>query len=45
VTVAEVRAETPFELLLADRVETTAPPTGRELEILRALDPVRQFTA
>jgi glutaconate CoA-transferase, subunit B len=44
VTVAEVRAETPFELLLADRVETTAPPTARELEILRALDPVRQFT-
>jgi len=43
VTVDHVRAQTPFELLEADRVETTAPPSARELEILRALDPARQF--
>ena len=43
VTVDHVRAQTPFELLVADRVETTAPPSARELEILRALDPARQF--
>jgi glutaconate CoA-transferase subunit B len=43
VTVDEVRDHTPFELLVADRVETTAPPSARELEILRALDPARQF--
>jgi glutaconate CoA-transferase subunit B len=43
VTIERVRAETPFDLLAAERVETTAPPTERELEILRALDPARQF--
>ncbi len=43
VSVDQVRAHTPFELLLADRVETTAPPSARELQILRALDPVRQY--
>ena len=43
VTVDHVRAQTPFELLEADRVESTAPPSARELEILRALDPARQF--
>jgi glutaconate CoA-transferase, subunit B len=43
VTVEQVRANTPFELLVADRVETTAPPSARELDILRALDPDRQF--
>src|SRR5438876_5678855 len=43
VTVDHVRAQTPFELLEADRVETTAPPSAQELEILRALDPARQF--
>ena len=43
VTIDQVRAETPFALLTADRVETTAPPSERELEILRALDPARQF--
>ncbi|PWU22786.1 MAG: CoA-transferase [Candidatus Rokuibacteriota bacterium] len=42
-TVDEVRAKTPFELAVADRVTTTAPPSERELEILRALDPARQF--
>ncbi len=43
VTVDQVRAQTPFELLVADRVETTAPPSAQELEILRVLDPARQF--
>jgi len=43
VTVDEVRARTPFDLLAADRIETTAPPSAQELEILRALDPARQF--
>jgi glutaconate CoA-transferase subunit B len=44
VTVEEVQAQTGFELLLADPVTTTAPPTERELSILRALDPGRKFT-
>jgi glutaconate CoA-transferase subunit B len=43
VTAEQVRARTPFELLIAQRVETTAPPSPRELEILRSLDPARQF--
>jgi glutaconate CoA-transferase, subunit B len=43
VTVEQVRAQTPFELLVADHVVTTAPPSPHELEILRGLDPTRQF--
>ena len=43
VTVDQVRANTPIELLVADRVETTAPPSAHELDVLRALDPARQF--
>jgi glutaconate CoA-transferase subunit B len=43
VTVDQVRAHTPFELRVAERVETTAPPSPRELDVLRALDPARQF--
>lgn len=43
VTADEVRAQTPFELAVADRVETTEPPSARELGILRGLDPARQF--
>ncbi len=42
-TLDEVRANTPFELLVAVRVETTTPPSDRELDILRALDPERRF--
>jgi glutaconate CoA-transferase subunit B len=38
-----VRDHTGFAVLEADRVETTAPPTAEELEILRALDPDRRF--
>jgi glutaconate CoA-transferase subunit B len=43
VTVAEVQAQTPFELALAERVAVTEPPTEKELAVLRALDPGRQF--
>jgi glutaconate CoA-transferase subunit B len=43
VTVEEVQAQTPFELLVADAVATTAPPSADELAVLRALDPGRQF--
>ena len=43
VTVDQVRASTPIELLVAEHVKTTAPPTARELEVLRSLDPSRQF--
>ncbi len=44
VTVAQILAETPFPLAVADRVDTTPPPSAQELEILRALDPERRFT-
>jgi glutaconate CoA-transferase subunit B len=43
VTVEDVQGSTPFDLLVADGVVTTAPPTDRELSVLRALDPARQF--
>ena len=36
-------AATPFALDTADPVGVTAPPSDRELSILRALDPKRQF--
>jgi glutaconate CoA-transferase subunit B len=43
VTVEQVRGSTPFDLPVADHVETTTPPTDRELAILRELDPERRF--
>ena len=43
VTVEQVRDQTPFDLLVADRVTTTTAPTANELGILRSLDPERQF--
>jgi glutaconate CoA-transferase, subunit B len=43
VTVEEVRDQTPFDLVLPERVGTTARPTDDELAVLRALDPERQF--
>jgi len=43
VTVEQVRASTPFDLPVADHVDTTAPPTDQELGILRELDPDRRF--
>ncbi|MBI1733726.1 MAG: CoA-transferase [Candidatus Rokubacteria bacterium] len=45
VTVDTVRENTGFELLVADRLETTEPPTAHELDILRAIDPERRFLA
>lgn len=43
VTVAEVQANTGFDVLVTDIIGTTEPPTPKELEILRSLDPKRQF--
>ena len=43
VSVDDVRAATPFTLDTADPVAVTAPPCARELALLRALDPKRQF--
>ena len=43
VTLETVRANTGFELLTADPVGITAPPTADELDMLRALDPDRRF--
>jgi glutaconate CoA-transferase subunit B len=45
VSVGRVRAETPIDFLVPDRVETTPPPAVDELATLRALDPERQFLA
>ena len=43
VTVDDVQANTGFEVLVSDALTTTAPPTEKELDILRMLDPTRQF--
>jgi glutaconate CoA-transferase subunit B len=43
VTVRQIRENTGFELGEAPSVETTAPPSDDELEMLRALDPERRF--
>ena len=43
VRVEEVHAKTGFELLVADNLEVTPPPTDEELKLLRALDPERKF--
>lgn len=43
VTVEDVLANTPFDLLMAEQVETTPPPTEQELSVLRELDPERRF--
>jgi len=43
ITVEQVRDHTPFDLLVADQVTTAPAPSAKELEILRALDPDRQF--
>jgi glutaconate CoA-transferase subunit B len=42
-TVEEVQANTGFEVLVSPSLTTTAPPTEKELDILRMLDPKRQF--
>jgi glutaconate CoA-transferase subunit B len=43
VSVDEVRAKTSFDLVVADGMTTTEPPREEELQILRTLDPARQF--
>jgi glutaconate CoA-transferase subunit B len=43
VTVDQIHANTGFEVLVSDTLTTTAPPTEEELDILRMLDPKRQF--
>ena len=42
-TVEAVQANTGFEVLVSDSLTTTEPPTSKELDILRMLDPKRQF--
>ena len=39
----DVQANTGFEVLVSESLTTTDPPTPKELEILRMLDPKRQF--
>jgi len=45
VSLEEVRDNTGFELLVADQVETTEPPSERELSVLRHLDPEQLYIA
>jgi glutaconate CoA-transferase subunit B len=42
---AQVQDNTGFELMFDEGLSMTEPPTNRELETLRALDPDRLFTA
>jgi glutaconate CoA-transferase subunit B len=44
-TVDQVQANTGFELEVAAELETTEPPTEKELAVLRHLDPERLYTA
>jgi glutaconate CoA-transferase subunit B len=43
VSVQQIRDHTGFPLETLDPVAETAPPTGDELTLLRALDPERRF--
>jgi glutaconate CoA-transferase, subunit B len=45
VPLEQIRDNTGFDLLVSDKLETTAPVTDRELAILRELDPERIFTS
>jgi glutaconate CoA-transferase, subunit B len=45
VTVEQVQANTGFALAPARDLRVTEPPTGRELQVLRELDPQRLYTA
>ena len=45
VTISQVQANTGFELEVAAELETTEPPTEKELAVLRHLDPERLYTA
>jgi glutaconate CoA-transferase subunit B len=39
VTVEQIQENSEFEILIADHVETTQPPTGEERRLLREIDP------
>ncbi len=43
VTRDAVAAQTGFEVLMPERLETTEPPTAEELDLLRSIDPERRF--
>jgi glutaconate CoA-transferase subunit B len=43
VTTDDVQANTGFDVLVSKSLTTTQPPTEKELDILRMLDPKRQF--
>ncbi len=45
VTREQVQDNTGFELVFDEHLGTTAPPTPKELSVLRELDPERQYTA
>ena len=45
VTIEEVQDNTGFRLLVAETLETTEPPSARELEVLRHLDPDKLYIA
>jgi glutaconate CoA-transferase subunit B len=45
VTFAQVQENTGFKFAEERDIEITAPPTGRELSVLRRLDPERLYTA
>jgi glutaconate CoA-transferase, subunit B len=45
VTIDEVRDNTGFDLVVADKLEKTAPPSERELQVLRHLDPDKLYIA
>jgi glutaconate CoA-transferase subunit B len=42
-TLDDVQANTGFEVVVSPDLTTTEPPTTKELEILKSLDPKRQF--
>ena len=43
VSLEQVRDSTPFDLVVPERVPTTPAPSDAELDLLRSLDPDRQF--
>jgi glutaconate CoA-transferase subunit B len=43
VTLDEIKAEISWELMIADNLETTAPPTKEEVSVIRLLDEGRIF--
>jgi glutaconate CoA-transferase subunit B len=45
ITREQVQDNTGFRLEFDDQLGTTAPPTAKELSVLRELDPERLFTA